>query len=304
MLKMRFIVTALTVAIVGTLLLPTSAMAQSVNRMVDECSRIGQGYFREPAARTDMKYNGQRTDGTHAINGRIFLETRFEDFACSYQRDGQGIVQFVAEGRAQNAFLPGRGPSSISGDMIRVTGVVSNDVLNVRSGPGMNNDIVGALANGDQVRSLRCETQGSTRWCEIEMQTDMRERGWVNARYLTGGGAVEKPSPPPAMEAGGTRTVQVRFPSGSTGTELRDQIAPGDSIRFVLNARNGQNLYTRVAGDGLTYQIFLPNGRFLLDQMSSAREYRGQLFMSGDHVIEVINRTNEAQSFNIIMSVD
>jgi len=74
--------------------------------------------------------------------------------------------------------------ASDGGDTMRVTGVASNDVLNVRSAPGTGNRIVGALANGDSVRILDCEDVGGSRWCQIEMMTDMRERGWVNARYL------------------------------------------------------------------------------------------------------------------------
>lgn len=296
---------ALIAILLGSFIWTPPAAAQSGDLMVSECSRVARGYFRDPEARTDMKYNGQRTDGTHAINGRIFLETRFEDFACSFRRDGQQMVQFFAEGRAQNAFLPGAGNSTGGTDLMRVTGIASNEVLNVRSGPGTRYNVVGALSNGTKLRNLRCVSAGSSRWCEIEMLTDMRERGWVSARYLSGGGAaVQQPSPPTAMEPGGTRTVQVRFSPGSTGAELRDQIAPGGSIRFVLNARNGQNLYVRVVGSGLTYQILLPNKRLMLDQISTEREYRGQLYMSGDHVVEVINRTAAARSFNIIISVE
>ena len=72
------------------------------------------------------------------------------------------------------------------GDVTQVRGVPANDVLNVRSGPGTNHRIVGALGNGDELRNLGCESQGNARWCQIEMMTDMRERGWVNARYLNG----------------------------------------------------------------------------------------------------------------------
>ena len=43
---------------------------------------------------------------------------------------------------------------------------------------------MGALANGDSVRLLGCQNVGNSRWCEIEMMTDMRERGWVAGRYL------------------------------------------------------------------------------------------------------------------------
>jgi hypothetical protein len=71
-----------------------------------------------------------------------------------------------------------------SGHATHVTGVAADDVLNVRSGPGTSHRIVGALGNGDRVRNLGCESHGDSSWCEIEMMTDMRERGWVNARYL------------------------------------------------------------------------------------------------------------------------
>jgi hypothetical protein len=52
------------------------------------------------------------------------------------------------------------------------------------SGAGTGNRVVGALANGDSVRILGCEDVGNSRWCEVEMMTDMRGRGWVNAGYL------------------------------------------------------------------------------------------------------------------------
>ena len=170
-------------------LLAVPAQAQSQGLMLNECAHAAQGYFRDYGARTEMKYNGQRVDGTHAINGDIYLENRMESFACSYAPDGNRMVEFFAEGRVQNAFLPGhsRGDSASSGgvgDIMRVTGLSSGDLLNVRSGPGTNHGIVGKLGNGDQVRTINCEMRGSSRWCEIEMMTEMRERGWVNARYL------------------------------------------------------------------------------------------------------------------------
>ena len=165
---------------------PLPAVAQPIDAMLNACSKLGQQYFGEYSARTDMQYNGQRVDGTHAINGDIYLETRKESFACSFDRSGNKMVEFFAEGRQQNDYLPRGGGSTGGSGMVRVKGVASNDVLNVRSGPGVNNRIVGALGNGDRVRKLRCEHHGGSQWCEIEMQTDMRERGWVNARYLTG----------------------------------------------------------------------------------------------------------------------
>ena len=135
---------------------------------------------------------------------------------------------------------------------------------------------------------------------------DMGGEGWVNARYLTGvGAAVQLPSSPVTNpNSGATSTETVRFPSGSSGTELRGSLAPGASKRYVLNARNGQFLYARVAGQALDYQIFNPDQSNLLGMVSARQEYRGQLWQSGNHVIEVINRGNSTRSYTLIIGID
>lgn len=120
-----------------------------------------------------------------------------------------------------------------------------------------------------------------------------------------GGGAMAGSSSHHGSEDG-TSTERVRFDRGTTGTELTGTLTPGSSTRYVVGAKNLQNLYVRVAakGSGIHYQIFNPDGSFLLDQMTSDKEYRGQLWQSGDHVIEVINRGNRNTSYNLIISVD
>lgn len=163
--------------------------AQSQAFMLEECGNNARTYFRDFGARRDMQRNGQRTDGTHAINGRIYLETRFQDLSCSYERSGRRMLCFFAEGCDQNAFLSRGGGDQAGPDVMRVAGVSANDVLNVRSGPSM------------------------------------------------------------------------------------------------------------------TYQIFNPDRSFLLEQMSSDREYRGQLRQTGDHVMVVINRGNRSQSFADIFGI-
>ena len=107
-------------------------------------------------------------------------------------------------------------------------------------------------------------------------------------------------------EGGGTQTVQVQFPSGSSGTELSGTVAPGGSLRYVLGARNGQNLYVRVAprSGRLEYEIFNPDGSLLLDLINTNREYRGQLWQSGNHVVEVVNRGGQTIDFNVIFGID
>lgn len=107
-------------------------------------------------------------------------------------------------------------------------------------------------------------------------------------------------------ETGGTETVRVQFPSGSTGTELTGTVAPGGSVRYVLSAQNGQDLYVRVAprSGRLEYEIFNPDNSFLLELINASREYRGQLWQSGDHVVEVVNRSGQTIDFNVIFGIN
>lgn len=43
----------------------------------------------------ETKYEGQRVDGTHAVNGTAYLRQVEETFQCSFSADGNQIVQFV-----------------------------------------------------------------------------------------------------------------------------------------------------------------------------------------------------------------
>lgn len=54
----------------------------------------------------------------------------------------------------------------------------------------------------------------------------------------------------------------------------------------------------------LESQFFNPDNTFLLEMISARQEYRGRLWQSGDHVIEVINRTNARVSYNVIFGIE
>lgn len=116
-----------------------------------------------------------------------------------------------------------------------------------------------------------------------------------------GNGAVAGSSGAP-----GGGTERVAFASGSSGAELTGSLLPQESRRYILGAKDGQFLYVRVAanGPGMTYVIYNPDGSVLLDEMSASQEYRGQLWQSGDHVVEVYNTANGAQSYNVIFGIE
>ncbi len=185
---------------IGLLIGSNIVLAGSTDAMLDGCAEVAKSYYKDYQAQTKMKYNGQRVDGTHAINGEIFLENRSGHFACSYDRHGRKMTEFYADGETRNAYLPGGSDKhhsrhSDDDNYFVVAGVPGNDILNVHSGPSSRDRIVGALANGDKVRNLGCENDGDSRWCRIQMLDEMRSEGWVNARYLrTSGGSSQSGS--------------------------------------------------------------------------------------------------------------
>ena len=112
------------------------------------------------------------------------------------------------------------------------------------------------------MRNLGCQTEGNSRWCQIEMMTDMRERGWVNARFLTSksGQASQFPSP--------LRMERVRLQPGASNAENFDEIAAGAIVINPLNARSGENLWVefKVSGLAVVYRIFNADGSTFLEK--------------------------------------
>lgn len=103
-----------------------------------------------------------------------------------------------------------------------------------------------------------------------------------------------------------TDTLRVRFDTGTSGTEISASLTPGSSTRYVLGAKDGQFLYVRVApkSGSFGYLIQNPDGSALLDFMTPDKEYRGQLWQSGDHVIEVVNNGSTDASYNVIFGIE
>ncbi|SDL46660.1 hypothetical protein SAMN04488026_10879 [Aliiruegeria lutimaris] len=117
-----------------------------------------------------------------------------------------------------------------------------------------------------------------------------------------GGGAMSGPGAAKPT----TDTQRVRFDTGSTGAEISASLTPGSSTRYVLGAKDGQFLYVRVApkSGSLGYLIQNPDGSALLDFMTPDKEYRGQLWQSGDHVIEVVNNGSTDAGYNVIFGIE
>ncbi|MFC3613313.1 SH3 domain-containing protein [Lutimaribacter marinistellae] len=212
---------------------------------------------------------------------------------------GGGYCTIVSQGNTQPDTTAGAdGPDHFQ---VSVSGR-----LNVRSAPSASAVVVGKLPSGTIVENLGCRQAEGRTWCHI---SDGDASGWAASEFLTeASGPIRSPRATPVMtdDAGSFTVEQVRFPRGASGTEFTDSLDPGVSHRYVLGARNGQFLYFRLAanGPGMTYVIYNPDGSVLLDETNADQEYRGQLWQSGDHVVEVYNTANGRQSFNVIFGID
>lgn len=186
-----------------------------------------------------------------------------------------------------------------------------NDVatLNMRSAPSTGASIVTRLADGQNLRNLGCRMAEGRRWCQVATLADPGFEGWAAGEYLIEGTgtptrAEAAPSPKPKIVTGSGQE-RVGFASGSSDARLQGGLQPGKSRRYLLNARDGQylNLRVMVQEAPLTYRIYNPDKSPLLGDMTTSKDYRGQLFQSGDHVIEVINSTNAPSSYELLVAV-
>ena len=67
----------------------------SADTMMATCRDRAAHVFHTRQPNIDTKYEGQRTDGSHAVNGTVFLRNAEETFQCSFDADGSRITQFV-----------------------------------------------------------------------------------------------------------------------------------------------------------------------------------------------------------------
>ena len=99
---------------------------------------------------------------------------------------------------------------------------------------------------------------------------------------------------------------RVKFDAGTSGSTITGSLESGTSVRYILGARDGQFLNVNVAsrGGALDYKIFNPDGSALLDLVSSDTPYKGQLWQSGDHIVEVLNAGAQPVTFDMSIGID
>ena len=86
---------AMALAVVGLVDFAPPAAAATPQRMMADCRVRAAQEFRTRQPNVETKYEGQRTDGTHAVNGTARMRGRTETFQCSFDRPGRRILRFV-----------------------------------------------------------------------------------------------------------------------------------------------------------------------------------------------------------------
>ncbi len=105
------------------------------------------------------------------------------DYRVHFEIDG---APAASSARPSNDYADGLagGP-----DYWAISGVASNDRLNIRSGPSPRDAVVARLNNGTVVKNLGCRMTGGQRWCRVQLPTTDGTEGWAAGRYLRESGA-------------------------------------------------------------------------------------------------------------------
>ena len=71
------------------------ASAQDQGEMLDKCRAYAASHLKQSADKINVKFEGQRTDKTFAVNGDVESDTPIT-FQCSFGPRGAKVVDFVS----------------------------------------------------------------------------------------------------------------------------------------------------------------------------------------------------------------
>lgn len=67
---------------------------------------------------------------------------------------------------------------------VTVRGVEDNDLLKLRRGPGLDQEIILGLPNGTALQRHRCGDVAGKLWCKVSLREKPSVTGYVSADYL------------------------------------------------------------------------------------------------------------------------
>ncbi|WP_373505286.1 SH3 domain-containing protein [Aestuariivirga sp.] len=191
--------------------------------------------------------------GTYIVS--VYL---YRNAARRNERSDYTLDIAIADAPAETGAVSDDFADSLSGgpDFWDVRGLAAGKLLNLRSGPSVNDAVVTRLANGMVLRNKGCRMTGSERWCAVERADDAAVKGWVAGRFLRESSYVE----------GANQSTDAIVPGtdfNATGSIpcARDAGQPMGSCGFgVKRQGNGSATVTVTWPDGGSRVIAFENG--------------------------------------------
>jgi len=140
------------------------------------------------------------------------------------------------------------GVSDGAGRIVSYTGpefwrMNAHSTLNMHSEPSASSPVFAHLQRGMVVRNLGCQKAEGRTWCMVPMvPNDGFSIGWVAAEHLVAASVPAAAVDRAATSAPHTKTVRVRFASGTTDTKEPGTLWAGSTVRFLLGAQKGEML--------------------------------------------------------------
>jgi hypothetical protein len=103
----------------------SAAFAATPEEMMAHCRERAHKELKIRLPDIETKYEGQRTDGTHAVNGTASSNGRVQTFQCSFGKKGNKIRQFVVNKPQGNS-----SQSAVSKPESDCLAAVANEVKN------------------------------------------------------------------------------------------------------------------------------------------------------------------------------
>lgn len=175
---------------------------------------------------------------------------------ATLKRSFNGMIALALGTAILATALPDTALAQMGPDYWKVSGVASDDNLNIRSGPATSNRVVALAPNGSVFRNLGCKGSGTSRWCHIETPNGQIS-GWVSGRFLVESGAsssgsVSGNNDVPELHARNSGEIEVRFGHGCTAlyNPAGRRISAGSSCSRtqLTNAHDAVERYMRENG--------------------------------------------------------
>ena len=81
-------------------------------------------------------------------------------------------------------FLLAAGCAGLGSETVEVHRTGPDDLLKLRTGPGLGFGIIVGLPDGTRLNRYDCVTEVGQRWCEVSLVRSPGLRGYVSADYL------------------------------------------------------------------------------------------------------------------------